>query len=79
MRLLILRQHILLPFLLFKLSMKKEIVEGVEGVIFHKYLWRDALIQFTNFIDVKLDAKTARKPLGIGNELTFRVDQIEIL
>ena len=51
----------------------------MEGVIFHKYLWRDALIQFTNFIDVKLDAKTARKPLGIGNELTFRVDQIEIL
>ena len=34
---------------------------------------------FTSFVDVLLDPKTAQKPLGIGNELTFRLDQLEIL
>ena len=54
-------------------------LEGVEGTIFHKYLWRDALEQFTSFVDVMLDPATSRNPLGIGRELTFRLDQLEIL
>lgn len=54
-------------------------LEDVEGTIFHKYLWRDALSEFTSFIDVLLDPETSKNPLCIGNELTFRVDQIEIL
>jgi hypothetical protein len=54
-------------------------LEGVEGTIFHKYLWRDALSEFTSFVDVLLDADTSKNPLRIGNELTFRLDQIEIL
>ncbi len=54
-------------------------LEGVEGNVFHKYLWRDALAEFTEFIDVKLDPKTSKNPLGIGTELTFRLDQVEFL
>lgn len=54
-------------------------LEGVEGTIFHKYLWRDALSEFTSFVDVMLDPDTSAKPLRIGNELTFRLDQLEIL
>ena len=54
-------------------------LEGVEGNVFHKYYWRDALGEFTSFVDVLLDPETSKKPLGIGNELTFRLDQLEFL
>lgn len=54
-------------------------LEGVEGTIFHKYMWRDALSEFTSFVDVLLDPDTSKNPLGIGNELTFRLDQLEFL
>ncbi len=54
-------------------------LEGVEGEVFHKYLWRDALDEFTEFIDVKLDPATSNKPLRIGNELTFRREQLEFI
>ncbi|MDR1765462.1 MAG: MaoC family dehydratase N-terminal domain-containing protein [Lachnospiraceae bacterium] len=54
-------------------------LEGVEGTVFHKYLWREALGEFTSFVDVLLDPETSKNPLGIGNELTFRLDQVEVL
>ncbi len=54
-------------------------LEGVEGEVFHKYLWRDALAEFTSFIDIKLDPATSKNPLRIGNELTFRLDQVEFI
>jgi hypothetical protein len=54
-------------------------LEGVEGTVFHKYLWRDALNEFTPFIDVQLDETTSKNPLRIGKELTFRRDQLEFI